>query len=101
MYNVHIVVRFVWDDDKNRENIKKHGISFEEAKTIFFNTPLEIFYDPDHSQSEDRYIAVGMSEKGRMLLVVHCENPSGTEIRIISARKATKKEQQTVFGGAK
>ena len=92
-------VEFAWDDDKNKENVKKHGVSFEEAQSIFFNSPLEIFFDPDHSQSEDRYIAVGMSNKGRMLLVVHCENRQGTEIRIISARKATKKEQETIFGG--
>lgn len=89
---------FVWDDDKNKGNIKKHGVSFEEAKTIFFNEQLEIFYDPDHSQSEDRYIAVGISQKGRILLVVHCENHQGTDIRIISARKTTKKEQLTIFG---
>lgn len=92
-------VRFVWDEEKNRANQKKHGISFEEAVSIFMNFPLEIFHDPEHSDTEDRYIAVGMSEKARILLVVHCENSRGTEVRIISARKATKKERNSVFGG--
>jgi uncharacterized protein len=92
-------LKFVWDDKKNEQNIKKHGVSFEEAQSIFFHKPLEIYYDPEHSESEDRYIAVGVSQKRRSLLVVHCENRKGTEIRIISARKTTKKEQTTLFGG--
>lgn len=92
-------VRFHWDAEKNRENIGKHGISFEEAKTIFFNFPLEIFYDPDHSVGEERYIAMGFSDKKRALLVVHCENLTGSEIRIISARRATKLEIRSAFGG--
>lgn len=93
-------IRFVWDEDKNRANQNKHRVSFEEAATIFGNFPLEVFYDPDHSESEDRFIAVGYSDRGRVLLVVHCENRRGTEIRIISARKATRKERDAVFGGA-
>ena len=92
---------FVWDEDKNAANLKKHGVSFQEAATIFGGIPLEIFDDPDHSDQEQRYIAVGFSEKARTLIVVHCENPSGSEIRIISARKATKTERSTVFGGKK
>jgi uncharacterized DUF497 family protein len=92
-------VRFVWDEEKNRQNQAKHGVSFEEASTIFTNFPLEIFFDPDHSEAEERYIAFGFSDRGRVLLVVHCENRTGTEIRIISARKATAKEQEHVFGG--
>ncbi|MFC2075035.1 BrnT family toxin [Bdellovibrionota bacterium] len=92
-------VKFTWDKQKEKENKKKHGISFEEAATIFHNFPLEIFYDPEHSMSENRYIAVGFSDKGRVLLVVHCENSKGTEIRIISARKTTPKEKRKVFGG--
>ena len=99
MYNVHMNIRFLWDEGKSRENRKKHGVSFEEAVTIFQNFPLEIFFDPEHSKKEDRYVAVGFSSKGRILLVVHCENKSGTVIRIISARKATKKEISTAFGG--
>ena len=100
MYNVHISMKisFVWDDNKNRANIKKHGISFEEALNIFQNIPLKIFYDSEHSDYEDRYVAIGLSNKGRILIVVHSENENGTEIRVMSARKATKKEKQTLFG---
>ena len=92
-------IQFVWDEDKNRLNKKKHAISFEEAATVFSNFPLEIYIDPYHSENESRYIAVGYSNMERCLLVVHCENQSGTEIRIISARKATRKESKDVFGG--
>lgn len=99
MYNVHVTLKFVWDENKDHENQKKHGVSFEEAATVFHNFPLEVFHDPEHSELEDRYIAVGFSDRGRILLVVHCENESGTSIRIISARRATKKERTTLFGG--
>jgi uncharacterized DUF497 family protein len=99
MYNVHMKLRFVWDERKNKQNQAKHGVSFEEASTIFANFPLEIFFDPDHAKDEHRYIAFGFSDRGRVLLVVHCENRTGTEIRIISARKATAREQAQVFGG--
>ena len=92
-------IRFVWDKYKEEKNIKKHKVSFEEAKTIFTNFPLEVFYDPEHSKAENRYIAFGYSDEGKVLLVVHVENAKGTEIRIISARKATKKESKQVFGG--
>ncbi len=95
-----MVLTFTWDEKKNRENVRKHGVSFVEAATVFENFPLEVYFDPDHSESHDRYIAVGFSNKGRVLLVVHCENPTGTEIRIISARRAVKKERDSVFGGA-
>ncbi len=99
MYNVHMKIKFIWDESKNKDNQRKHGVSFEEASTIFENFPLEIFFDPEHSTAEARYIAVGFSNKGRILLVVHCENNEGTLIRLISARKATKKEYQGIFGG--
>ncbi len=99
MYDVHMTLRFVWDEDKNRSNQRKHGVSFEEASTIFTNFPIEVFYDPDHSITEPRYIAIGVSEKHRFLLVVHCENRNGAEIRIISARKATRRERLGAFGG--
>lgn len=90
--------RFVWDEEKNRENRRKHGVSFEEAVTIFAGLPLEVFHDPDHSMNEERYIAVGVGEKSRVLVVVHCENETASEVRIISARKATKREQSSAFG---
>ena len=99
MYNVNMLVKFIWDDIKDKENQKKHGVSFTEAVTIFRHLPLEIYYDPDHSSGEeDRYIAVGFNEQGRVLIVVHCENTKSNKIRIISARKATRREQRSVFG---
>ena len=98
MYNVRMNVRFIWDENKNKENKRKHGVSFEEATTVFLGAPFDVFYDPEHSVDEERYIAVGVSNKNRVLLVVHCENASGSEIRIISARKATKREQLSLFG---
>lgn len=91
-------VAFDWDEEKNVLNKKKHGISFEEAITIFLSVPLFVFHDPDHSQSEDRFIAFGFSAANRILAVVHCENESGNLVRIISARKATKKEQKKFHG---
>ena len=91
-------IEFVWDPDKAKENVRKHRVSFEEAKTIFFNFPIEVFFDPEHSEDEERYIAFGFSDNNRSLLVVHMENKKGTEIRIISARLATKKETKRVFG---
>lgn len=94
-------VRFTWDPLKNQANIKKHGVSFEEASSIFLNFPLEVFHDPDHSDQESRYIAVGFSDRARMLLVVHCENHSGTLIRIISARKPANREAKQLFGPPK
>jgi uncharacterized DUF497 family protein len=93
-------LRFIWDAVKNRQNQKKHHVSFAEASSIFHNLPLEVFHDPDHSDDEERYIAAGFSDRSRVLLVVHCENPTGTEIRIISARTATKTERLTLFGGS-
>ena len=91
-------VTFDWDEEKNALNKKKHGISFEEAITIFFSAPLFVFHDPDHSANEDRFIAFGFSAANRILAVVHCENESGNLVRIISARRATKKEQKKLFG---
>jgi len=92
-------LRFSWDEEKDRQNQRKHGVSFTEAASIFHNLPFEVFHDPDHSLHEDRYIAAGFSDRSRLLLVVHCENPAGTEIRIISARKATRAERRALFGG--
>ena len=105
MYNVRMLkigsVRFEWDEAKNAANKKKHGISFEEATTVFLNVPLLVFHDPDHSNEEDRFLAVGISVNNRTLIVVHCESESGNIVRIISARKATKSEQKKFFGGEK
>ena len=85
-------LRFEWDEDKNRENIKKHGVSFQEAQTIFLDENAMRFFDPDHSHDEDRFIMLGMSFKLRVLVVCHCHRKNDTVIRIISARKADKHE---------
>ncbi len=85
-------LRFEWDESKNKENIKKHGVSFNEAQTVFFDENAVRFYDPDHSEDEDRFIMLGMSFKLRVLVVCHCYRKSDTVIRIISARKADKQE---------
>ena len=83
---------FSWDDRKERENRRKHGISFEEAATVFGDPFSITIYDPLHSQDEDRFVILGMSNKNRLLVVIHTER--GDKIRIISARKATKKERR-------
>ena len=83
---------FEWDEKKAVQNIKKHGISFEEAATVFGDPFSITIYDPLHSQNEDRFVILGMSNKNRLLVVIHTER--GDRIRIISARKATKKERR-------
>ncbi|MBF0107529.1 MAG: BrnT family toxin [Deltaproteobacteria bacterium] len=83
---------FEWDDEKNRANIKKHGVSFEEAQSVFFDEHAMRFFDPDHSNDEDRFIMLGMSFKLRVLVVCHCLKKNDTVIRIISARKVNRLE---------
>lgn len=85
---------FEWDDKKGRENAKKHGVSFEEAQTVFLDENAVRFYDPEHSQDEDRFILLGMSSRLRVLVVCHCLRESDSVIRIISARKADKQEEK-------
>ena len=87
-------IHFSWDDTKNRSNITKHGVSFEEARTVFFDDAARIIDDPDHSQREERFLLLGMSGRFRLLLVCHCYRESQEQIRIISARKATAAEAQ-------
>jgi len=86
-------LRFIWDENKNKANQKKHGISFDEAKTVFFDENAVEFQDPDHSKEEDRFILLGFSFKLRMLVVCYCYRENDAVIRIISARKATNKER--------
>lgn len=83
---------FDWDENKNQINQKKHGISFDEAKTVFFDESAILFDDPEHSDYEERFLLLGMSETANICIVCHCYRESDTVIRIISARKATKKE---------
>ena len=93
MYNIIIKqVSFSWDISKNKDNIIKHNVSFEEASSVFVDNNSRLFYDPRHSENEDRYIILGLSDKGRLLVVSHCYR--NNVIRIISARKATKNEQK-------
>ena len=87
-------ITFTWDDRKNRENQRKHGISFEEATTIFADENARLIHDPDHSHSEDRFILLGFSAKMRILVVVHAYRQDEKEVRIISARKAIPKERK-------
>ena len=88
-------LRFEWDEAKNRENIRKHGVSFQEAQTVFFDDQAIRFDDPDHSQDEDRFIMLGRSVTLRVLVVCHCLRAHETVIRIFSARKATKREARS------
>lgn len=85
-------IQFEWDNHKNEINIRKHKISFEEAKTVFYDKNARIIADPDHSQDEDRFIILGLSSSIRLLVVCHCYRKNDEVIRIISARKATKNE---------
>ncbi|MCR5767372.1 MAG: BrnT family toxin [Lachnospiraceae bacterium] len=91
------IIDFCWDDNKNRINIIKHGISFEEAKTVFYDENALIIDDPDHSYDESRFIILGLSKELNLLVVSHCYRESDTVIRLISARKATKTESKQYF----
>lgn len=87
-------MNFTWDKAKNRLNKKKHGVSFEEAESVFLDEHARLIGDPDHSDSEDRFVLLGMSAQLRLLVVVHVYRESNELIRIISARKATTKERK-------
>ncbi|MBD2498286.1 BrnT family toxin [Nostoc sp. FACHB-280] len=89
---------FEWDNEKNKINQKKHGVSFEEAKSVFYDDNAIEFWDEDHSEAEDRFLLLGRSSKMRILLIVHCFREQESIIRIISARKATQKESQQYRG---
>lgn len=94
-------LRFEWDERKNRDNQRKHGVSFEEARSVFFDLQAVEFYDQEHGQKEDRFLLLGVSAKLRILMVCHCLRQGGDVIRIISARKATGNEQREYPWGAK
>ena len=86
------MIKFEWDTTKAASNQKKHDVSFDEAKSVFYDESAVQFYDDAHSGAEHRFLMLGVSSASRMLLVCHCERESGNTIRIISARKATKNE---------
>lgn len=85
---------FEWDPKKAQSNAAKHGITFEEAKSVFYDENALIIPDPDHSIAEERFVIMGMSRSLRILVVVHCLRENNQVIRIISARKAGTKEKQ-------
>ena len=87
-------ITFEWDTKKAQTNDRKHGISFEEAETVFYDPNARISYDPDHSQDEYRYILLGMSESFKLIVVCHVYRENDESIRIISARKATRQERE-------
>jgi uncharacterized DUF497 family protein len=86
-------IAFAWDRRKARSNLTKHGISFDEAKTVFFDESARLMDDPDHSQEEERFLLLGYSFRARCLMVSHCYRSSEAVIRLISARHASEKEE--------
>ncbi|WP_447585128.1 BrnT family toxin [Pseudoxanthomonas mexicana] len=86
------MIKFDWDPAKDASNRRKHGVSFEEARSVFYDEFALQFYDEHHSSGEDRFLMLGMSSVAHLILVCHCERDGGGVIRIISARKATKQE---------
>jgi len=89
---------FEWDPRKAHDNRDKHDVAFDEAATVFRDSKALSIFDPDHNETEDRWITVGISEKGRLLIVIHTfreKSEDAVTIRIISSRKATKQETKT------
>ena len=93
-------IRFEWDHSKAALNRRKHGVSFEEAQTVFYDEYAIEFFDPDHSEREDHFIMLGMSFTLRVLVVCHCVREAQSVIRIISARKATHREAEQYRRGS-
>lgn len=85
---------FEWDETKERSNLKKHGVSFHDALTVFSDGNALRSFDIDHAEAEDRFLLLGMSARARILMVCHCFRRDGTVIRIISARKADENESR-------
>jgi uncharacterized protein len=89
---------FEWDEGKNTANRKKHGVSFEEARSAFLDENARVLLDPDHSEEEDRFVLLGLSISLGILIVCHCYREEESIVRIISARKADREEQQLYRG---
>jgi uncharacterized protein len=85
---------FEWDERKNRANQRKHGVSFEEARSAFLDENARVLPDPEHSEEEERFVLLGLSTSLRVLVVCHCYRQKEEVIRIISARKADREEQR-------
>jgi len=94
-------LEFEWDKKKDKINTKKHGVSFNEARTVFYDEQAIQFYDPEHSDEEDRFILLGTSFKLKTLVVCHCFREENEKIRIISARKADTEEEQVYWSNRK
>jgi uncharacterized DUF497 family protein len=94
------MIQFEWDSAKAAANVRKHGVSFEEAQSVFYDDFAVQFFDDEHSPDEERFLLLGMSTGARLLLVCHCERDAGNTICIISARKATRSES-TFYGSEK
>lgn len=92
------MIKFEWDTAKAESNSKKHGVSFEEAQSVFYDEFAVQFFDTDNAKVEDRFLMLGFSDLARLLIVCHCERNQGNTIRIISARKATKIESKHYQG---
>lgn len=95
------MINFDWDKAKARRNLQKHDVSFEEAQSVFYDDYARQFFDEQHSESEERFLMLGLSNQTRILLVCHCELDDDNTIRIISARKATSKEKLLYEGPMK
>lgn len=95
------MIRFEWDERKAVDNLKKHQVSFEEARSIFFDEFGVQFFDEEHSSEEPRFLMLGMSSVAKLLIVCHCERDHGATIRIISARRATMRESAFYRGELK
>jgi uncharacterized DUF497 family protein len=85
---------FEWDRRKAETNLQKHGVSFDEAKSVFYDEDARVITDPDHSETEDRFIIIGRSRILRVLVIAHCYRHDDSIIRLISARKASKTEEK-------
>ncbi len=92
-------MKFEWDPRKAAANARKHKVTFEAAKTVFYDELAVQFFDEEHLSAEDRFLLLGMSSDARLLLVCHCERDDAEVIRIISARKATEREAKFYKGG--
>lgn len=90
-------IRFEWDRKKDRISLAKHGVSFQEASSVFYGDNAIEFFDPGHSENEDRFLMLGISYRSRMLIVSHCYRKRYEVIRIISARKSDREEQQCYY----
>ena len=90
-------IQFAWDRRKARSNLVKHGVSFEEAQSVFLDESARLIDDPDHSGEEERFVLLGYSFRARCLIVSHCYRKSDSVIRLISARRATAQEEEVYW----